>query len=168
MHQVLQSQKEAFDAKLTQELEHVTCESDAKPDKNHEHVSGMQESLETRIRDELLRIESENGAKERAEAQPRPTRPPWRDKLQCTSMHDRKPKLVKLLRPGRPRKLLSGPRLLSNKRERPRRNWQAKPRQPGPLGEQKEAEALGKQKGITGAQAKQLWQVQRAAGQAQD
>ena len=30
VHQVLQCQKEALDAKLTQELEHVACESDAK------------------------------------------------------------------------------------------------------------------------------------------
>ena len=41
-------------------------------------------------------------------------------------------------------------------------------RQPRPLGERKAAEALGKQKGIADAQAKQLSQVQRAAGQAQD
>ena len=157
--QVLQSQKEAFDARLTQELEHVTCESSAKPDKNHEHVSRMQESLETRIRDEQLRIESENGAKERAEAKPRPTRPPLcRDKLQSTGMHERKPKLVKLLGPRRPWKQLSGPRLLSKKRERPRRNWQ-----PRPLGERKAAEALGKQKEIADAQAKQLSQVQWAS-----
>ena len=79
VHQVLQSQKEAFDERLTQELEHVTCESDAKLDKNHEHLPEMQESLETRIRDDLLRIESERGAKERAEAQPRLARPPpWK------------------------------------------------------------------------------------------
>ena len=63
MHQVLQGQKEAFDARLTQELGRATPESDAKLDKNHFHLSRMQESLETRIRDELLRIESENCAK---------------------------------------------------------------------------------------------------------
>ena len=56
---------EAFDARLTQELEHVTCESDAKQDKSHEHLPEMQESVETRIRDELLRIEPEHGAKDR-------------------------------------------------------------------------------------------------------
>ena len=77
----------------------------------------MQESFETRIRGELLRIESENGAKEVAqrhqkaeawkqaddaaieesaaavqqqvEAQPRPARPPpWRDRLQRDIPHD--------------------------------------------------------------------------------
>ena len=66
-------------------------ESDAKLDKNHEHVSGMQGSLETRIRDEIVGIlkwlKDETSAdlsaleKDRAEAQPLPARPPpWRDK----------------------------------------------------------------------------------------
>ena len=50
--------------------------------------------------DEAAIEQSSAEAQERADAQPRPTRPPpWRDKLQSTGMHERKPKLEKLLRP---------------------------------------------------------------------
>ena len=102
--------------------------------------------------DEVVEVAKAVEAQEEAEAQPRPTRPPpWRDKLQSTGMHERKPKLVKILRPRRLWKQLSGPRLLSNKRKRPRRHWQ-----PRPLGERKAADALEKQKEFADAQAKQL------------